>query len=82
MQLEPHRIRINEVVKLSIRGPEQLFGRFVPERECYPPSEEWGRSGFTFYDLAAARKRFEQLTRQNACKTTLSQNIAYLRKDR
>jgi hypothetical protein len=56
-----------EVVRLSIRGPDQLFGRFVPERECYPASEEWGRHGFTFYDLAKARERFEQLARQNAC---------------
>jgi hypothetical protein len=53
-----------EVVKLRVWPAEEYFGRVYPERERYPPSEEWGTLGFTYLasDLEGARKRWRELT--------------------
>ena len=31
-----------ELVIIRIRKAEEVFGKFYPERETYPPSEAWG----------------------------------------
>lgn len=43
-----HRAESFEVVIVRQRGERQAFGRTLPASESLPPSEAWGREGWTF----------------------------------
>ena len=36
-------------------------GKFLPARECYPSSADWGMRGWTAMSLTRAKKRFNKL---------------------
>jgi hypothetical protein len=52
-----------EVVKLRVRPAEERFGKYYPNRESYPSSEEWGTHGFSYLkdELNRAKERCEEL---------------------
>ena len=37
-----------EVIRIQILRAGTIYGRFYPEREAYPPSSDWGKSGWSF----------------------------------
>ena len=52
-----------EVVIIRDEKAREIFGKFYPEHEVYPSSEDWGAYGWTFRpdELALAEKRFASL---------------------
>lgn len=50
-----------EVVKIGLAKATTFLGHQIEEGETYPSSEEWGRRGFTFPTLEAARAKVEAL---------------------
>lgn len=47
-----------EVVVLNVFPEMERYGKLLPEREAMPPSESWGKSGWSFSDRQAAEKRY------------------------
>jgi hypothetical protein len=52
-----------EVVIIRTEKGREKFGKFYPEHEAYPSSEEWGTYGWTYRpdELEKAEKRFASL---------------------
>jgi hypothetical protein len=53
-----------EVVKLRVSPERVVFGLPRPESEVYPSSEAWGKNGWTYSTLEAARAKFDSLTQK------------------
>lgn len=53
-----------EVVIVQQHPAKTFFGKEFPARESMPPTESWGRLGWTFTDRSAAETRFNQLCDQ------------------
>lgn len=52
------RVTSFEVVRVQRRNERFAFGNVLPAGEVMPPSESWGRLGWSFADLESARKKF------------------------
>jgi hypothetical protein len=52
---------IYEVVRVQVWPDELIKGRFTPEREAMPRSEQWGVHGWSFADMDDARRKFYEL---------------------
>jgi hypothetical protein len=51
-----------EVIRIRIqRAHTWPDGTTTPEKEAYPPSSAWGRDGWTFFTLDAARAHLQIL---------------------
>ena len=50
-----------EVVILQVHPATHIHGRDYPARESMPPSESWGKFGWTYSHLNAAEAKFRQL---------------------
>lgn len=52
-----------EVVVIRVEKGREKFGKFYPDHEIYPSSEQWGDYGWSYKveDLAGAEKRFASL---------------------
>ena len=50
-----------EVVRIQVWPAEWIKGRFTPEREAMPRSEQWGVRGWSFADMDDARGKFYDL---------------------
>lgn len=59
----PHHQDAHYEVIVVQQKPARTFpnGDSVPERECYPSSEQWGTAGWTYNSLADAEVRFRKL---------------------
>ena len=51
-----------EVVKPRTCPQREAFGQVFEAQEVYPPSEEWGKYGFTYTTLADAQAKLKELT--------------------
>jgi hypothetical protein len=50
-----------EVVRIQVWPAEWIKGRFTPDREAMPRSEQWGVCGWSFSDIRDARRKFYEL---------------------
>lgn len=64
-----------EVVRIRIAPEETSFGKLYPEREVYPPSEDWGTHGFTINDENRAHKAFDEMVAEELQK---QRELAYV----
>ena len=54
-----------EIILIRRRPDRQLpGGNYIPAREQYPSSAEWGIRGWTAMSLADAKKQFDKLVRR------------------
>lgn len=51
-----------EVVIIQYRLAETIRGKYYPAREVMPRAEQWGKYGFTPFNLELAEIKFDQLT--------------------
>lgn len=51
-----------EVIRIKQLDAVHLFGRDVEAHEAAPSNEEWGREGWTYPTLEAARAKVAELT--------------------
>lgn len=54
-----------EVIKIRVR-PAHAWpdGRVTPEHEAYPGATRWGQEGWTFYGIADAKAKMQDLQRE------------------
>lgn len=50
-----------EVIRIEVAKPFTIAGKEYPEREVYPKSEDWGRTGWTCMTHDAAISRYQSL---------------------
>lgn len=50
-----------EVVIVQMAAGRMIAGKFIPGGEHLPCSEEWGKYGWTYADLASALRKYHQL---------------------
>lgn len=56
-----------EIILVRKRSGRLLpTGKFLPARECYPASSDWGIRGWTAMTLTRAKKRFNELLPRHA----------------
>lgn len=49
-----------EVVRIQQNQEREQFGVTIPAAESYPAETQWGRTGWTFPNLASAESRMSQ----------------------
>jgi hypothetical protein len=59
---KPDQSESFEVVILQHRPAETIHGKHYPAREVMPRPEQWGKYGFTPFNLELAEIKFTQLT--------------------
>lgn len=61
-----------EVGKIRQNPAREAFGVQIEAAESWPSSEEWGRNGWTYRHLSAAKKRLGSLRGQTLKSHTLA----------
>ena len=56
-----------EIILIRKRSARHLpNGKYLPARECYPASSEWGIRGWTAMSLGSAKRQFNKLVKRHA----------------